>query len=148
VLFEMLGPDPASYADPGLKSNARSCVLRISAGDKAILLAADIEAAQEAELVGRYPQALRADVLLAPHHGSGTSSTPALLAAVRPTLAVFQVGYRNRYRHPNKQVYARYAEAGILRLRTDDSGAVTLHFGPALSVWVQRRDQARYWHGR
>lgn len=148
VRFEMLGPDPASYGDPALTSNARSCVLRISAGGKAMLLAADIEAAQEADLVRRFPQALRADVLLAPHHGSGTSSTAAFLQTVGPTLGVFQLGYRNRYRHPKKEVYARYAELGIRRLRTDEAGAVTLHFGRTLSVSEQRREQARYWHGK
>jgi competence protein ComEC len=147
VLFEMLGPDPASYADPTLKSNARSCVLRISAGGKAILLAADIEAAQEADLVRRFP-GLRADVLLAPHHGSGTSSTAAFLQTVKPALAVFQVGYRNRYRHPKKEVYARYAALGIRRLRSDETGAVTLHFGRKLSVSEHRRERARYWHGQ
>ena len=148
VLFEMLGPETASYADHTLKSNARSCVLRISAGGKAVLLAADIEAVQEAELVRRTPQALRADVLLAPHHGSGTSSTMAFLQTVKPTLGVFQVGYRNRYRHPKAEVYARYADLGIRRLRTDETGAVTLHFGQTLSVTEHRREHARYWHGR
>ncbi|MEH6435488.1 DNA internalization-related competence protein ComEC/Rec2 [Massilia sp. DD77] len=148
VLFEMLGPNPASYGDPGLKANARSCVLRISAGGRAILLAADIEAAQENELLRRVPQALHADVLLAPHHGSGTSSTTAFLEAVKPSLGVFQVGYRNRYRHPKKEVYARYGELGIRRLRTDESGAVSLHFGRTLEVGEQRRTAARYWHGR
>ncbi|MBQ5947730.1 DNA internalization-related competence protein ComEC/Rec2 [Massilia sp. ST3] len=148
VLFEMLGPDPASYADPALKANACSCVLRISAGDRAILLAADIEAAQESELLRRVPQGLHADVLLAPHHGSGTSSTTAFLEAVGPSVGLFQVGYRNRYRHPKKEVYARYGELGIRRLRTDESGAVSLHFGRRLEVSEQRRTAARYWHGR
>jgi competence protein ComEC len=100
VGFEMLGPLARTYEDPALKANARSCVLRIEADAKAdakaILLAADIEAAQEAELLRRLPAGLRADVLLAPHHGSGTSSSAAFLRAVRPALGIFQVGYRNR----------------------------------------------------
>ena len=148
VLFEMLGPEPDSYADPSLKANARSCVLRISAGGKAVLLAADIEAAQESALVSKVAQGLRADVLLAPHHGSGTSSTAGFLHTVRPTLGLFQVGYRNRYRHPKPEVYQRYGLQGIRRLRTDDSGAVTLHFGRTLSVTEQRHEAARYWHGQ
>ncbi|XYJ08708.1 DNA internalization-related competence protein ComEC/Rec2 [Telluria sp. B2] len=146
VVFEMLQPTPASYAEPGLKANARSCTLRISAKGRAILLAADIEAAQEAALLQAAPGSLRADVLLAPHHGSGTSSTPAFLAAVKPSIGVFQVGHRNRYRHPKKEVFERYGQLGIRRLRTDESGAITFGFGEKIAVSEYRRTQRRYWH--
>ena len=94
------------------------------------------------------PSALRSDVLLAPHHGSGTSSTPAFLEAVQPDIALFQVGYRNRYHHPKPEVFERYRMMGIERLRTDDAGAITLQFGPALSVTEYRNVHARYWYGR
>ncbi|NHZ32572.1 DNA internalization-related competence protein ComEC/Rec2 [Massilia rubra] len=147
VRFEMLHPTMASYDDPGLKPNARGCVLRISAGDHAILLAGDIEAAQEAQLVAGSAPLLRADVLLAPHHGSGTSSTPPFLAAVRPRLVLFQVGYRNRYRHPKKEVVERYEKLGIERLRTDESGAIMLDSANAFAPVVYRRAHARYWYG-
>jgi competence protein ComEC len=148
VRFEMLHPSPASYADIKLKPNARGCTLRITAGAHSVLLAADIEAAQEAQLVAGARDRLRAAVLLAPHHGSGTSSTPAFLEAVRPSLALFQVGYRNRYRHPKQEVIDRYEKMGIARIRTDDSGAVTLKFGAALHVERYRQAHARYWHMR
>lgn len=148
VRFEMLHPPAASYDEAALKPNARGCALRVSVGGKAILLAADIEAAQEAQLLLRERDRLRADVLLAPHHGSGTSSTPAFLAAVRPQLALFQVGYRNRYHHPKAEVYQRYQDLGIARLRTDESGAITLRFGPQIEIGEYRLDHARYWYGR
>ncbi|HAT31007.1 MAG TPA: DNA internalization-related competence protein ComEC/Rec2 [Janthinobacterium sp.] len=148
VRFEMLHPLPASYADAALKPNARGCTLRISAGGRAILLAADIEAPQEAQLLDRARGQLRADVLLAPHHGSGTSSTPAFLIAVHPELALFQLGYRNRYHHPKAEVYERYREMGIARLRTDESGALTVALGPQLTVGEYRTEHARYWYGR
>jgi competence protein ComEC len=148
VRFSMLHPLPDSYADPGLKANARSCVLRVDNGRHAILLAGDIEAAQEAVLVARAPALLAADVLLAPHHGSGTSSTPAFLRTVRPRLGVFQVGWRNRYHHPKKEVYARYGELGITRLRTDELGALTLDFGDGLRETAWRQEHARYWYER
>ncbi len=135
--------------DISLAPNARSCSVKITAGKHAILLAGDIEAAQEAQLLARSAEGeLAADVLLAPHHGSGTSSTPAFLAAVHPALAIFQVGHRNRYKHPKAQVYARYGEMGITRLRTDVAGAVLLAFGDDIDVTLYRASRPRYWHER
>ncbi|ALK97139.1 competence protein ComEC [Massilia sp. WF1] len=145
VRFEMLHPAASVYADAGPKANARSCTLRIGNGRTAILLAGDIEAAQEAALVRTAPESLRADVLLAPHHGSGTSSTEAFLQAVHPAVGVFQVGYRNRYKHPKKEVYERYGQLGIERLRTDELGAVTLDFDGAVAHQAYRTAHARYW---
>jgi competence protein ComEC len=146
VRFEMLHPAAAMYADPAPKANARSCTLKISNGRTAILLAGDIEAAQEARLVEANAGVLRADVLLAPHHGSGTSSTPAFLQAVHPSVGVFQVGYRNRYKHPKKEVYQRYGQLGVQRLRTDEAGAVTLEFDGAVAWQAYRSQHARYWY--
>ena len=148
VQFEMLQPSAASYERPNVKPNARGCTLHISAGGHSMLLAGDIGAAQEAELVQGAGAKLRADVLLAPHHGSGTSSTQAFLQAVRPALGVFQVGYRNRYHHPKKEIYERYLEMGIGRLRTDNDGAVLLQFGAQVDARSYRSEHARYWYGR
>jgi competence protein ComEC len=148
IRFDMLHPGSASYADAGLKTNARSCTLRITNGRTTLLLAGDIEAAQEAALVEGDARQLRADVLLAPHHGSGTSSSAAFLQAVDPRFALFQVGYRNRYRHPKSDVYARYGALGITRLRTDEAGAVTFDFGAGVTALAYRQEHARYWYGR
>lgn len=148
VRFEMLHPAADSYADKTLKPNARGCTLKITAGARSILLAADIEAPQEGALLNSVPQRLGADVLLAPHHGSGTSSTSGFLLAVHPALALFQVGYRNRYHHPKAEVYARYGALGIRRLRTDDSGAVILDFSDVVDVTEYRRGHQRYWYDR
>jgi competence protein ComEC len=146
VRFEMLHPAASSYADPAPKANARSCTLRIANGRTAILLAGDIESAQEAALVRTSAGGLQADVLLAPHHGSGTSSTLAFLQAVHPSVGVFQVGYRNRYKHPKKEVYERYGQLGIERLRTDELGALTLDFDGGVHSQAYRQDHARYWY--
>ena len=159
VQFEVLHPAVSSYANPVLRSNSRSCTLSITAGAAAgatataslaasLLLAGDIEAAQEAQLLARYGGRLRSDVLLAPHHGSGTSSTLAFLQAVRPQMAIFQVGHRNRYRHPQAAVYARYGELNIERLRTDQHGALTFEFGAKIVRHGWRDTHARYWQGR
>ncbi len=148
VQFDMLHPTMVSYDSSKWKPNARSCTLKITAGGQSILLAGDIEAVQEAELVESSAEKLQASVLLAPHHGSGTSSTKAFLHAVKPELALFQVGYRNRYHHPKAEVFERYGQFGIKRVRSDESGAVTLQFGSALSSTEYRTEHARYWYGR
>ncbi|EEF24551.1 conserved hypothetical protein [Ricinus communis] len=67
--FEVLHPLPGSYANPALKANARSCTLKITAGHASMLLAGDIEAEQEAQLLDHAADRLPADVLIAPHHG-------------------------------------------------------------------------------
>lgn len=132
-------------------TNARSCVLRIDAPGGSALLAGDIEAAQERSLLGLFEgETLGADVLLAPHHGSATSSLPEFLDAVDPAIAIFQVGYRNRYRHPNGRVLDRYLERGIAVLRTDAHAAITvrLRAGEPARVARLRVDDRRYWRVR
>lgn len=146
VDFDMLYPSPAAYGDAKLSANAHSCVLKISAGGHAILLPGDIGVAQERQLLADYGAAgLRATVLLAPHHGSKTSSSGAFLRAVDPELAIFQVGYRNRFRHPQPAVYRRYGELGVERLRTDEKGAIALQFSTTVRYFAFRQQQARYW---
>lgn len=146
VEFEFL--HPLAGDDRAARPNARSCVLRIRSGRHAVLLGGDIEAPQERALVARAADRLQADVLLAPHHGSGTSSTPELLDAVRPRIALFQLGYRNRYRHPKAEVVARYDARGIRVLRSDEAGAVTVAIDAA-GIAVRRACEApRYWSSR
>ena len=153
VRFELLAPDPAVYATrvgrPPAKPNARSCVLRVEAHGRVALLTADIERPQEAALVERRSDALAADVLTVPHHGSGTSSSDAFLDAVRPSLALVQAGYLNRFGHPRADVLERYAARGIDVLRNDRDGAITVTLGgDAMTVDRYRTSHARYWHAR
>jgi competence protein ComEC len=128
------------------KSNAMSCVLRISNGSSAALLAGDIELAQEQRLVASGGN-LRADVLLMPHHGSKTSSTPEFLDAVVPTVAVVQAGYRNRFGHPAPPVLERYSERGIRVVDSARCGAA-MWSSAAPEVFCQRDVAKRYWHHR
>jgi competence protein ComEC len=146
VEFELLHPRADDYAAPG-QPNALSCVLRVQAAQGAsALLAGDIEAAQEAELARRAPAALRADVLLVPHHGSRSSSSPALLEAVQPRWALVQAGWRNRFGHPAPQVLGRYQAHGV---RVADSPACgAMHWSSALpdALQCERTMSRRYWH--
>ncbi|MDI7066696.1 ComEC family protein, partial [Klebsiella pneumoniae] len=90
----------------------------------AALLAADIEAPVERMLLARDRDALRAQVLVVPHHGSKTSSTEPFLDSIDPLIALFQVGYRNRFHHPNAGVFERYKARHIELARSDADGAV------------------------
>lgn len=146
VLFEVLHPLAEDYAEPR-KPNALSCVLRISNPDHSVLLAGDIEAAQEARLAAT-GSAVRADVLLVPHHGSKTSSSAAFLDAVQPRIALVQAGYRNHFGHPAATVMARYGARGVAVYSSVSCGAATWSSGQPDSVQCTRQQAPRYWqHG-
>ena len=140
-------PLPSDY-DKLLPPNARSCVLRIHAQGQTMLLAADIEVMQERALVERLGDALRADILLVPHHGSKTSSTHAFLNAVQPRIAWVQAGYRNRYGHPAPEVMQRYADKGIPVWDSPRCGAMHWRSEQPNEVQCERDLQRRYWHHR
>ncbi len=147
VRFEILHPVPASYRDSTVKNNDRSCVLRVEAGGKSVLLPADIERRSEEALLEDSRDRLPADVLLAPHHGSRTSSTADFVRAVAPQVVVFAQGYRNRFGHPHRDVVARYRDIGSRLYRSDRDGAVTVAIDAdgAMSVTPYRATYRRYW---
>jgi competence protein ComEC len=88
---------------------------------------------------------LQADLLLAPHHGSKTSSTDAFLDAVHPKQAIFQSGYRNRYHHPAPEVAQRYAGRNIKIINSPRCGAATWRSDQPDDVICQRQANQRYW---
>ena len=141
VRFEVLHPEPADYGR-GLKPNALSCVLRVSAGRRSVLLTGDIEAAQELALVQR--GGLASEVLVLAHHGSAGSSTEAFLDAVAPRLALAQAGYRNRFGHPAPLVQARLQARGIAMHSSPDCGAWRWRSVDREPV-CQRQRERRYW---
>ena len=147
VDFEVLHPQAADYS-AAAKSNAMSCVLRISNGNQTALLAGDLEAAQELRLVGdpAFSQKLKADVLLMPHHGSKTSSTGPFLDAVQPRFAIAQAGYKNRFNHPVDSVLARYRERNVAVVQSPSCGAATFNSQDAGRVVCHREVARRYWH--
>ena len=147
VRFDLLHPTAASYAEAEIKSNDRSCVLKISSANGTLLLTGDIEMRSEQEMLARVPGELRADVLVVPHHSSRTSSTEEFIAAVQPRWAVLPVGYRNRFGHPQEDVVERYRASGAQLLRTDKAGAVLVRLEDAgISVQSYREMRRRYWY--
>jgi competence protein ComEC len=144
VHFEVLHPPEKAAAKR--HDNDLSCVLRISAGERHILLTGDIEKASEARLLQLHPDKLPADLLVAPHHGSRSSSSPAFVAAVNPPYVVFTAGYRNRFHHPHSEVVRRYTKQGSHILRSDRDGAITIDLEPAgIRLDAYRHSHRRYW---
>lgn len=145
VAFDVLHPERAGVP-PG---NNASCVLRISGPNGTMLLTGDIESAVEDALVRRFGDRLRSDVLLVPHQGSETSSSPDFIDAVEPALAVVSAGYLNRYGHPRPAVVKRYRRRDISIRNTADAGAVIVDVhrqGITVSGW--RNTKPRYWLDR
>ena len=118
---ELMAPCPGFVAGRGANDN--SLVLRVALGRRAALLTGDAEALEERDLVARYGPSLRADYLKAGHHGSRTSTSEALLDAVRPTWATMSSGVRNRFGHPHLPTLARLFSHGVWPVRLDRSGS-------------------------
>jgi competence protein ComEC len=146
VLFEVLHPSRASYADEKTSKNNRGCTLRISTARYSVLLAADIEKDSETRLMKLHPDKLASTMLVVAHHGSKSSSGEPFVQAVRPRYAVFTAGYRNRYGHPKEEVVARYRAVGSELLRSDQDGAIVVDINMVdFSVERYRKTHARYW---
>lgn len=124
-------------------SNQRSCVLRVEAGGETLLLTGDIDVRAERAWL-RGPMAGRVDWLQAPHHGSRTSSSQALLEHTQPRGVLISRGRHNAFGHPHPQVLARYQALGVGVHDSAVQGAVRLllgRFGEA----VGQRSQRRFW---
>ena len=147
VRFAVLHPPADYYEIPKLKANDLSCVVRVDSDHGSVLLTGDIEARSEAELLRGDADALVVDVLLVPHHGSRTSSTPPFITATAAPIVVFTPGYRNRFGHPRPDVVARYEATGAQRWRTDHDGALVFEFSPGASLTprAERAHDPRYW---
>jgi competence protein ComEC len=139
VRFAVLHPAPTFAA----RGNDSSCVLKIETEGGALLLTGDIEQRGEAALVG---SVLDADVVVVPHHGSATSSSPAFVAATGARYAVVSAGWANRWGFPRADVRARWSAAGAAVVVTGDSGAVRVALGrDRVAVRAERDGRHRYW---
>jgi competence protein ComEC len=147
VAFDILYPAVEDYATVA-KVNDLSCVLRVSAAGTSALITGDIEKGAEAALLTRGAP-VRSNVLVVPHHGSHTSSTPQFVTAAAPAVAVFTVGYLNRFGHPRPDVVERYAKQGSVILQTDETGAIRFDLGASgVATDAYRISHQRYWYGR
>ena len=145
VNFEILHPSEPEFIDKG---NNGSCVLRVSVADQVILLTGDIEKKAESSLIEKYSEKIRANILIAPHHGSNTSSTATFIEAVEPDWVLFPAGYVNRFRFPTKKVLGRYLEREVPYLTTGESGAIEVLIGyeEGMSIGHYRLQNKYFWH--
>lgn len=146
VGFEVLHPPPGAR---GWRGNDGSCVVRVTvAGGRSLLLAGDVEERAERWLTARAPEALRAEVVVVPHHGSRTSSTAEFVAAVGARHALFSTRHANYWNLPHPEVLARYRAGGAEAHRTDLHGALLSTLAPdgvaAFRHWRPRH----FWHAR
>jgi competence protein ComEC len=148
IKFEVLYPQIESYQDANIKDNNRSCVIKVTSRHGSILLTGDIETQAEQILLENQQEKLESDVMIAPHHGSKTSSTESLIHAINAKHVIFTVGYLNRFKHPKPVIVDRYQANGAVLYRSDDDGAVVIDFiqkGPTqINTW--RALHRRYWH--
>lgn len=142
VDFRFLSP-AAGFRDK--KDNNLSCVLLVTVAGRRLLLTGDIERRVEEKLLSSAKGYFSDDVLVAPHHGSSTSSTPAFVKAVNPKIVVFSTGYLNRYHFPSRNVTKRYQAAGVIAYNTAYDGAVSFNFdeqGGMSSITTVRQESA------
>jgi len=146
VSFEFISPQK----DTVFEGNNASCVLKVNSPNGHLLLTADIEKDVERSLLNYSPEKLTADVLIAPHHGSKTSSTDAFIAQINPRYVLFPVGYRNKFGFPKPEVLARYDERGIQRFNTADHGAISAEFlnNKVVHLTSYRSDHLMFWSWR
>ncbi len=125
VMFTILHPSPGKI----LEGNNASCVLQVRNAAGTLLLTGDIERAVERRLAMTLGNRLQADVVVAPHHGSRSSSSRAFVRATAPDYVLYTAGWANRYGFPAAEVDARWREIGAHRINTSLSGTLIFRFG-------------------
>lgn len=128
--------------------NNSSCVLRIDNGVESILLTGDIEKFAEQALLQVQPQ-LKSTIMIAPHHGSKTSSWLPFVEAAHPEIVFYAIGYRNRFHFPHTQVVNRYTAIAAQQFNTAESGMINVKLNAnnttILSPQHFRKNHQRYW---
>ena len=131
--------------DSQLSGNNSSCVMLIEWRDQRILLPGDIEATAEPLITAQVSQPVT--VLVAPHHGSKTSSTIDFVDTMRPKHVVFSAGYRHHFGHPHSQIVARYSGVGSRLWHTAEQGALSFRWQSSgnLQITSARDDGWQFW---
>jgi competence protein ComEC len=144
VIFTVLHPAPMSGVET--KKNGNSCVVHIAGQHYSALLTGDIGVKEEKTLIESH-MGLKADVVVAAHHGSASSSSELFVSQINARHTIIQSGYFNRFKHPDDIVLKRWRTHASMIWRTDRQGAIDVHAdGQALTVKSLRSTGKRYWH--
>lgn len=133
----------------GYSMNNNSCVLQMQSGDNSALLPGDIEVEAERKLALNYGESLQSTIIVAPHHGSKTSSSFSLLKNVNPKYVVFSSGYQNSFNHPSEEIVTRYGQFAASAVSTASSGMISFTLEPGRAIEIPQRyraENSRYWH--
>ncbi|WP_346839963.1 DNA internalization-related competence protein ComEC/Rec2 [Microbulbifer sp. SAOS-129_SWC] len=129
------------------EENDHSCVALLRWRGVRVLLSGDISRASERQIVAANPGFAPVDVLIAPHHGSRSSSSQAFVDWAQPRVVIFSAGFRHHFGHPHAEVVARYRREGAQIFNTAVTGAVSLSWtGNGAPVEIRRaRDSGAFW---
>ncbi len=143
LTFDYLWPEHGNKAD----NNANSCVVFVTGGKHRILLPGDIERTTEYKLLVQ-ETSLKTDILIAPHHGSETSSTTAWVNATQPDTVIYNTGFLNRWQFPSERVKTRYRQAKVKQVETAKSGYVRVALAERSPPEIvrYRQDLAPAWY--
>lgn len=145
VLFRSAELTVTVLNGPG-DDNDGSCVLKVRHAQVTILLAGDVSAVREREMIRYWRNELKAHILVVAHHGSDTSTAASFLKWVDPALAVISAGRANRFGHPRAGVVQRLKERGIGILDTAREGGVTITVRPQdIDIESMRDGNIPYW---
>jgi competence protein ComEC len=144
VRFGILHPP----AQGSFSDDEASCVLLVEAAGGRILLPGDIEASAKTALVKAYGDDLKAQILVAPHHGTRSLSSPLFVNTVQPDYVLFSTGYQSRSKPSKLERRVFYETQGATVLDTVDEGAITFRLGSSGELFPEsyRRQFRRYWH--
>jgi len=145
VRFKFLHPS----RNKKFKKNDLSCVLKVMTESGSLLLTGDIHKKSERILVKYSETDLKSDILVAPHHGSETSSHQKFVDSVSAHYIVFPSGYRNRFKHPRPAVKKRYELTGANIYSSANHGAIQFILDkntPISSPYTYRQLNRRHWH--
>ena len=129
--------------------NDHSCVLKLEKDGHSILFAGDIEKSSEAQILALYKDSsiLQSTILIAPHHGSRTSSSPEFVNAVMPRFVVFTSGNNNRWGFPAQEVVARYKSINASIFISGQQGRIRIIMKPNdIAVSTFREDEFKRWY--
>ncbi len=106
--------------EQNIRTNDTSQVILIEYGNAKILLCGDIEKYSQEQISNLFPD-IKADIVIAPHHGSGRNNLDTFLPAIRPKIIIVS----SRQKPSNKQL-DQLAASSVKVYYTCTDGAVSI----------------------